>query len=93
MQESVTDLSGLKGLHDPDRSAVRHGGEDGSVTLGAASCPCGVPGCAAQTGPLSSRWPPNRPQARRALRPNGLPEMDLGVSGRRTGENRVAFAP
>ena len=27
MQESVTGLCGPKGVHDPDRSAVRHGSE------------------------------------------------------------------
>ena len=39
MQESVTGLCGPKGLHDPDRSAVRHGSEDGSVTLGGRRVP------------------------------------------------------
>jgi len=39
MQESVTGLCGLKGVHDPDRSAVRHGSEDGSVTLGGRRVP------------------------------------------------------
>ena len=34
MEESVTALCGPKGKHDPGRSAVRHGTEDGSVTLG-----------------------------------------------------------
>ena len=34
MEESVTALCGPKGKHDPVRSAVRHGSEDGSVTLG-----------------------------------------------------------
>jgi hypothetical protein len=34
MEESVTALCGPKGKHDPGRSAVRHGREDGSVTLG-----------------------------------------------------------
>jgi putative transposase len=34
MEESVTALAGLKGKHDPDRAAVRHGHEQGSVTLG-----------------------------------------------------------
>jgi putative transposase len=39
MQESVTALCGPKGAHDPDRSAVRHGSEDGSVTLGGRRVP------------------------------------------------------
>jgi transposase-like protein len=34
MEESVTALAGPKGKHDPDRVAVRHGHEHGSVTLG-----------------------------------------------------------
>ena len=39
MQDSVTGLCGPKGVHDPDRSAVRHGSEDGSVTLGGRRVP------------------------------------------------------
>jgi putative transposase len=34
MDESVTALAGPKGGHDPNRVAVRHGDENGSVTLG-----------------------------------------------------------
>ena len=34
MDESVTVLCGPKGKHQPERGAVRHGSEDGSVTLG-----------------------------------------------------------
>jgi putative transposase len=34
MEESVTALAGPKGKHNPDRAAVRHGHEQGSVTLG-----------------------------------------------------------
>jgi putative transposase len=34
MEESVTALAGPKGRHNPDRTAVRHGHERGSVTLG-----------------------------------------------------------
>jgi putative transposase len=34
MEESVSELAGPKGKHQADRSAVRHGREDGSVTLG-----------------------------------------------------------
>ena len=39
MQDSVTGLCGPKGMHDPDRSAVRHGSENGSVTLGGRRVP------------------------------------------------------
>jgi putative transposase len=34
MESEVDDVVGPKGHHDPERSAVRHGHEDGSVTLG-----------------------------------------------------------
>ena len=34
LDESVTDICGPKGKHLPDRGAVRHGSEDGSVSLG-----------------------------------------------------------
>lgn len=35
----VTELAGPKGRHDPDRTAVRHGTEAGSVTLGGRRVP------------------------------------------------------
>jgi putative transposase len=34
MEAEVTEVVGTKGRHDPERSAVRHGHEDGRVTLG-----------------------------------------------------------
>ena len=34
MEEEVDEVVGPKGRHDPDRIAVRHGHEDGEVTLG-----------------------------------------------------------
>jgi transposase-like protein len=34
MEEEVDDVVGPKGKHDPDRITVRHGHEDGEVTLG-----------------------------------------------------------
>jgi len=39
MDEEVDEVVGSKGRHDPDRSAVRHGSEDGSVTLGGRRVP------------------------------------------------------
>lgn len=39
MAESVTALCGPKGRHDPGRTAVRHGSDDGSVTLGGRRVP------------------------------------------------------
>src|ERR687897_3292240 len=43
MEESVTALAGPKGKHDPDRVAVRHGHECGSVTLGGRRAPAPRP--------------------------------------------------
>jgi putative transposase len=34
MAEEVTTIAGVKGKHDPERTAKRHGTEDGSVVLG-----------------------------------------------------------
>jgi len=34
MAEEVEDVCGLKGKHDPGRTAYRHGSDDGTVTLG-----------------------------------------------------------
>ncbi len=39
MGECVANLCGPKGAHDPERTAVRHGTEDGSVTLGGRRVP------------------------------------------------------
>ncbi len=39
LEESVTALCGPKGRHDPMRTAVRHGHEDGSVALGGRKVP------------------------------------------------------
>jgi len=39
LEESVTALCGPKGRHDPDRTAVRHGHEDGSVALDGRKVP------------------------------------------------------
>lgn len=39
MAESVTAICGPKGRHDPGRDAVRHGSDDGSVTLGGRRVP------------------------------------------------------
>jgi len=39
MEADVTAICGPKGRHDPERAAVRHGCEDGSVTLGGRRVP------------------------------------------------------
>jgi putative transposase len=50
MEESVTALAGPKGKHDPDRVAVRHGHEPGSVTLGGRRIPVQRPRVRAADG-------------------------------------------
>ena len=39
MEAEVDEVVGSKGEHDPARSAVRHGHEDGAVTLGGRRVP------------------------------------------------------
>src|SRR6266545_2381928 len=39
MELEVTEVVGAKGKHNPDRVAVRHGHEDGSMTLGGRRVP------------------------------------------------------
>src|SRR5215207_9789813 len=39
MELEVAEVVGPKGKHDPDRVAVRHGHEDGSMTLGGQRVP------------------------------------------------------
>ena len=39
MEAEVTEIVGPKGKHDPDRTAKRHGHEDGSMTLGGRRVP------------------------------------------------------
>jgi putative transposase len=50
MEADVTGLAGPKGKHDPGRSAVRHGHERGSVTLGGRRMPVSRPRVRAADG-------------------------------------------
>ncbi len=50
MDESVTALTGPKGRHQPDRQAVRHGTEAGSVVLGGRRVPVRRPRVRASDG-------------------------------------------
>jgi putative transposase len=43
LEQEVDEIVGLKGKHNPDRAAVRHGHEDGEVTLGGRRVPAGRP--------------------------------------------------
>ena len=50
MEAEVTALAGPKGRHDPARTAVRHGHERGSVTLGGRRVPVARPRVRAADG-------------------------------------------
>ena len=50
MEEEVDEVVGPKGRHDVDRTAVRHGHEDGSVTLGGRRVPVQRPRVRATDG-------------------------------------------
>ena len=50
MDADVTALAGPKGRHDPARTAVRHGRERGSVTLGGRRVPVTRPRVRAADG-------------------------------------------
>jgi putative transposase len=50
MEGSVTEICGPKGRHQPEREAVRHGTEDGSVTLGGRRVPVRHPRVRATDG-------------------------------------------
>jgi putative transposase len=43
MEADATEVAGPKGKHNPDRSAYRHGHEDGTVTLGGRRVPVSRP--------------------------------------------------
>ena len=58
LDAEVTALAGPKGRHDPQRSAVRHGSDDGLVTLGGDRCPSPGPGCAPRIARPRWRCPP-----------------------------------
>src|SRR3954464_12647258 len=50
MEADVTTLAGPKGRHDPQRVAIRHGSERGSVTLGGRRVPVSQPRVRAADG-------------------------------------------
>lgn len=89
MSEEVDEVCGPKGKHDPDREAVRHGTERGSVTLGARRVPVERPRVRAADGsgevPLASyRHFADRDPLTRVV----LEQMLAGVATRRIGRTR-----
>ena len=57
VEESVSTVSGPKGKHLPDRAAVRHGSEDGSVALGGRRAPVRRPRATAHPPATIRTWP------------------------------------
>lgn len=57
MDADVTALAGPRGRHQPGRAAVRHGGEEGSVTLGGRRLPVRRPRVRAADGSGEVRRP------------------------------------
>jgi putative transposase len=57
LDAGVAALAGSKGRHDPNRAAVRHGGENGSVTLGGRRVPVRRPRVRAVDGSGEVRLP------------------------------------
>ena len=56
MEAEVTALAGPKGKHNPARAAKRHGGQDGTVTLGAGGSRSVAHGFA-PSATTSASWP------------------------------------
>ncbi len=90
MEAEVDEVVGPKGRHNPDRAAVRHGHEDGSVTLGGRRVPVARPRARAVDGTGEVELETYRHFADRdALTAVVLERMLAGVSTRRyarTGE-------
>jgi transposase-like protein len=83
MEAEVTEIVGPKGKHDPDRSATRHGHEDGSMTLGGRRVPVSRPRARTLDGqelPIATyRYFADRDPLQRAV----MDRMLAGVSTRK----------
>ncbi|MDP9134007.1 MAG: transposase, partial [Actinomycetota bacterium] len=89
MAEEVDDVVGPKGRHDVDRAAVRHGHEDGQVTLGGRRVPVERPRVRATDGSGEVAMTTYAHFADRdPLTKVVLEQMLAGVSTRRFGRTR-----
>ena len=89
MAEEVDDVVGPKGRHDPERVGVRHGHEDGSVTLGGRRVPVARPRVRATDGSGEVAMSTYTHFADRdALTKVVLEQMLAGVSTRRFARTR-----
>ena len=84
MEADVTTLAGPKGKHDPARTAVRHGSERGSVTLGGRRVPVSRPRVRAADGSGERPVPTNEVFAGTEIRGSmAMERMLAGLSTRR----------
>src|SRR4051795_11551720 len=84
MEAEVDGVVGLKGRHDPDRTAVRHGHENGEVTLGGRRVPVSRPRARTADGAREVELPTYEHfAARDPLADVMLERMLAGVSTRR----------
>jgi transposase-like protein len=84
MEAEVTEIAGPKGKHDPERTASRHGHEDGSMTLGGRRVPVNRPRVRStdgehELGLASYRYFADRDPLQRAV----MDRMLAGVSTRK----------
>jgi hypothetical protein len=59
-EAEIAEVAGLKGKHDPNRAAVRHGSGRGSVTLGGRRVAVDRPRARTVDGHASCRFPATR---------------------------------
>jgi hypothetical protein len=87
MAADVEALCGPKGRHDPDRTATRHGSQDGSVTLGGRRLPVRRPRVRAVAGCETSNELPIASyqvfSSTEALGRKAMEQMLAGLSSRR----------
>src|SRR3954453_20477130 len=91
METDVTALAGPKGRHDANRSAVRHGHERGSVTLGGRRVPVTRPRVRAADGSGELPIPPYELFAGSELL--GELAMERMLAGLSTRRYRVGLEP
>jgi putative transposase len=91
MAADVVAVCGPKGRHDPDRTAVRHGSEDGSLTLGGRRLPVRRPRVRASDG--SGELPVPSYEAFSSTEMLGRKAMEQMLAGLSSRRYRVGLEP
>jgi len=91
MEADVTTLAGVKGRHDRDRAAVRHGHERGSVTLGGRRVPVDRPRVRAVDG--SGELPVRAYELFSSTEVLGRMAMDRMLAGLSTRRYQIGLEP